>query len=132
MVGAIAFNVTKRIKLEEELYQSEAQFKQAFEHSLIGMALISPEGRWKRVNKSLCQILGYTEAEMKDLNIEDITHPDDLKGSLAILHDLAAGEIEEVKYEKRYIHKNGDPIWVVIAATMLYDSAGKALHYCLR
>ncbi len=129
MVGAVAFNVTKRIKLEEELYQSEAQFKQAFEHSLIGMALISPEGKWKRVNKSLCQILGYTESEMKNLNIGDITHPDDLQGSLTILHDLAAGEIEEVKYEKRYIHKNGNPVWVVIAATMLYDSAGKALHY---
>lgn len=129
MVGAVAFNVTKRIKLEEELYQSEAQFKQAFEHSLIGMALISPGGKWKRVNKSLCQILGYTEAEMKNMNIKDITHPDDLEGSLAILNDLAAGKIEEVKYEKRYMHKNGNPIWVVIAATMLYDSAGKALHY---
>lgn len=129
MVGAVAFNVTKRMKLEEELYQSEAQFKQAFEHSLIGMALISPEGQWKRVNKSLCQILGYTETEMKSMGIKDITHPDDLKGSLSILSDLAAGKIGEVKFEKRYIHKNGSPIWVVIAATMLFDSGGKALHY---
>lgn len=129
MVGAVAFNVTKRVKLEEELYQSETQFKQAFEHSLIGMALISPEGEWKRVNKSLCQILGYTEEEMKAMTIQDITHPDDIKGSLDILNDLAIGNIEEVKYEKRYIHKNGAPIWVVIAATMLYDSSGKPLHY---
>lgn len=129
MVGAVAFNVTKRIKLEEELYRSEAQFKQAFEHSLIGMALISPTGKWKRVNKSLCQILGYTEHEMMKLSIQELTHPDDLKGSLVILENLALGKIEEVKYEKRYIHKNGSPIWVVIAATMLYDSNGKALHY---
>ncbi|WP_316810883.1 PAS domain S-box protein [Pedobacter heparinus] len=129
LVGAVAFNVTKRVKLEEELYQSEAQFKQAFEHSLIGMALISPEGRWEKVNKSLCQILGYTEAEMKALTIQDITYPEDLKGSLAVLNDLAKGEIEEVKYEKRYVHKNGSAIWVVIAATMLYDSNGQPLHY---
>ncbi|WP_316815669.1 PAS domain S-box protein [Pedobacter nyackensis] len=129
MVGAVAFNVTKRIKLEEELYQSEAQFKQAFEHSLVGMALISPEGKWERVNRSLCHMLGYTENEMKLLSVQHLTHPDDLKGSQAILEDLALGKIEEVKYEKRYLHKDGSPIWVVIAATMLYDSTGKALHY---
>lgn len=129
MVGAVAFNVTKRIKLEEELYQSEAQFKQAFEHSLVGMALISPQGKWERVNRSLCQMLGYTEDEMKTLSIQDLTHPEDLIESQSILEDLAVGKIEEVKYEKRYVHKNGSPIWVVIAATMLYDSAGKALHY---
>jgi PAS domain S-box-containing protein len=129
MVGAVAFNVTKRIKLEEELYQSEAQFKQAFEHSLVGMALISPEGKWERVNRSLCQMLGYTEQEMKSLSIQDLTHPDDLKESQTILEDLALGKIEEVKYEKRYLHKNGNPIWVVIAATMLYDSAGEAINY---
>ena len=129
MVGAIAFNITKRKQLEEELYQSEAQFKQAFEHSLIGMALISPEGRWKRVNKSLCQILGYSEKEMKQLSIQDITHPDDLANSVDILNDLATARIGEKKLEKRYVHKNGDAIWVVIAVTMLYDSSGGPLHY---
>lgn len=129
MVGAVGFNVTRRIKLEEELYQSEAQFKQAFEHSLVGMALISPKGKWERVNRSLCQMLGYTEKEMKALSIQELTYPDDLKVSQKILEDLAQGKIEEVKYEKRYLHKGGHPIWVVIAATMLYDSAGKALHY---
>nr|WP_121271003.1 PAS domain S-box protein [Pedobacter schmidteae] len=129
MVGAIAFNVTKSIKLEEELYQSEAQFKQAFEHSLIGMALISPKGKWKRVNKSLCNMLGYTAAEMKRLTIQELTHPNDLMKSIAVLGDLASGRIEEMKYEKRYLHKDGSAIWVVIAATMLYDSVGTPLHY---
>lgn len=129
LVGSVAFNVTKRVKLEEELYQSEAQFKQAFEHSLVGMALIGPDGRWKRVNKSLCQILGYTAAEMKEMTIQDLTHPEDMSTSLDILNNLAQGKIEELKFEKRYIHKNGEPIWVIIASTMLYDSNGKPLHY---
>ncbi|HKG06705.1 MAG TPA: PAS domain S-box protein [Pedobacter sp.] len=129
MVGTVAFNITKRLQLEEELQQSEAQFKQAFEHSLIGMAMISPEGRWKKVNKSLCQILGYTEEELKLLSVQGITHPDDLEHSLDLLHDLAAGKIEEVKYEKRYLHKDGSPIWVIIAATMLFDGSGRPLHY---
>jgi PAS domain S-box-containing protein len=129
MVGAVAFNITKRIRLEEELQQSEAQFKQAFEHSLIGMALISLEGRWKKVNKSLSQILGYSESELKELTIQDITHPDDLLDSISILDRLASGKIAEMKYEKRYVHKDGNSVWVVIAATMLYDSLGRPLHY---
>ncbi|MES2458429.1 MAG: PAS domain S-box protein [Bacteroidota bacterium] len=129
LVGTVAFNITRRLKLEEELQQSEAQFKQAFEHSLIGMAMISPEGKWKKVNKSLCQILGYTEEELKQLSVQQITHADDLGESVDVLRRLAKGEIEEVKYEKRYVHKDGSSIWVIIAATMLYDSKGKPIHY---
>lgn len=129
MVGSVAFNITKRLKLEEELLQSEAQFKQAFEHSMIGMAMISPAGKWKKVNKSLCDILGYTEDELKERSMQDITHPDDIDYSLSLLHRLAEGKIEEVKHEKRYIHKDGSIIWVIIAVTMMYDSTGRPLHY---
>lgn len=129
LVGAIGFNITKHKQLEENLYQSEEQFRQAFEHSLVGMALISPEGCWKRVNASLCLITGYTEQELQSMRIQDITHPDDLPESIAKLIDLANNVTESLKIEKRYIHKNGDIIWVVIAATMLKDSQGRALHY---
>ena len=129
MVGAVAFNITKSKLLEEELFQSEAQFKLAFEHSLIGMALITPEGEWKRVNKSLCEMLGYTEAEMKGLTIQALTHPDDLAKSLMTLQDLGDRKIDKIKYEKRYLHKDGRTIWVVIAATMLYDGSSRPLYY---
>ncbi|AMP98761.1 Sensory transduction histidine kinase [Pedobacter cryoconitis] len=129
LVGAVCFNITKHKQLEENLYQSEEQFRRAFEHSLVGMALISPEGCWKRVNASLCLITGYTEQELQSMCIQDITHPDDLPESIAKLIDLANNVTESLKVEKRYIHKNGDIIWVVIAATMLKDSQGRALHY---
>jgi PAS domain S-box-containing protein len=129
MVGAVAFDITKSKLLEEELFQSETQFKLAFEHSLIGMALITPDGKWKRVNKSLCQMLGYTEAEMKGLTIQGMTHPDDLEKSVMTLDDLSSRKIDKIKFEKRYLHKNGKTIWVVIAATMLYDASGRPLYY---
>lgn len=129
MVGAVAFNITKSKLLEEELFQSETQFKLAFEHSLIGMALITPDGKWKRVNKSLCHMLGYTEGEMKRLSVQNITHPDDLAKSIATLQDLGDRKIDKIKYEKRYLHKDGKTIWVVIAATMLYDGSDKPLYY---
>jgi PAS domain S-box-containing protein len=129
MVGAVAFNITKSKLLEEELFRSETQFKLAFEHSLIGMAQVTPDGRWKRVNKSLCQILGYSEREMKKMTVQAITHPDDRASTAATLNDLCTGKIEKIKYEKRYIHKDGKIIWVIVAATMLYDNSGNPLYY---
>lgn len=105
------------------------QFQQIFENSMIGMALIDMKGNWKRANRSLCQMLGYEEDELKRLNVKDITHPDDMGNTENLIYRLSRGEIEDVKYEKRYRHKDGRYIWVVIAATMLYDSAGKPLHY---
>jgi PAS domain S-box-containing protein len=129
MVGSIAFDITKSTLLREELDKSEAQFKLAFEHSLIGMALISPDGKWKRVNRSLCQMLGYSEQEMKMLTVHDLTHPDDRERSLTLLNELGSGSIERTKFEKRYLHKNGNIIWVIIAATMLYSNEGQPLYY---
>lgn len=129
LVGAVSFNITMHKQLEEDLYQSEEQFRQAFEHSLVGMALIAPDGSWERVNASLCEITGYSEKELQLMSIQDITHPDDLLKSNEKLAELAQNLTKRVKLEKRYIHKNGNIIWVVIAATMLKDSHGKPLHY---
>lgn len=129
MVGSIAFDITKNTLLREKLNKSEAQFKLAFEHSLIGMALINPDGTLKRVNSSLCQMLGYSEQEMTMLSIHDLTYVDDRAKSLSMLNELSTGSIEKVKFEKRYVHHNGNIIWVIIAATMLYDNEGKPLYY---
>ncbi|WP_165501769.1 PAS domain-containing sensor histidine kinase [Pedobacter frigiditerrae] len=129
MVGAIAFDITKSTLLRQELDKSEAQFKLAFEYSLIGMALINPDGRLKRVNRSLCQMLGYTEKEIKKLSVQELTHPDDQEKTFSMLEDFASGKMEQIKYEKRYIHRNGNIIWVIIAATMLHDHNGLPLYY---
>ena len=125
----IAFDITKNTLLKEELHKSEAQFKLAFEHSLVGMALINPDGTLKRVNNSLCLMLGYAEHEMKELSIHELTHPEDRTRSLKMLNELNVGSIERVKFEKRYIHREGHTVWVIIAATMLYDQQGKSLYY---
>lgn len=93
------------------------------------MALISPEGNWERINNSLSEILGYSETELRGHNVKDITYIDDIAENNELLVTLASNVIDKVKVEKRYIHKNGSIIWVVIAATMLKDSKGKPLHF---
>ena len=122
-------NSCKDEQLQEHLYQSENQFNQAFDHSLIGMSIISPEGNWKKINRSLTQILGYTEAELLGRNVKEITHVDDIADNNASLRALAEGNVDKIKIEKRYIHKDGSVKWVVVAATMLYDRDGHPLHF---
>ncbi|HCB01616.1 MAG TPA: hypothetical protein DEP19_04460, partial [Anaerolineae bacterium] len=62
----------------ETHFQSNEIFKNAFEYSAIGMALVSLEGKWLKVNKKICEIVGYSEDELMNLTFQDITHPDDL------------------------------------------------------
>ncbi|MEJ5961037.1 PAS domain S-box protein [Pedobacter immunditicola] len=116
-------------QLKEHLFQSETQFNQAFDHSLIGMSIISPEGHWKRINQSLTQMLGYTEEELIGRHVKEITHTDDIADNNNSLKALAVGNVDKIRVEKRYIHKNGSVIWVVVAATMLNDSEGNPLHF---
>ena len=56
----------------------DSLFQNAFEHAAIGMALVSPDGKWLRVNRSVCEITGYSEEELLQRPFQDITHPDDL------------------------------------------------------
>lgn len=129
LIGAISFDITKTKLLEEELYQSEEQFKQAFEHSQLGMAIVSRKGILVRVNNRFAEMLGYDTKELEGKKINDFTHPGDLALSEHYLLQLQNQVVESVKVEKRYIHKNGDFIWVIVAATMLKDRLGRPLHF---
>src|ERR1044071_558097 len=82
-------------------------FQNAFEHAAIGMALVAPDGKWLRVNRSICEITGYSEEELLQRTFQDITHPDDLDLDLANVKKMLAGKIDTYQMEKRYFHKRG-------------------------
>ena len=71
----------------------DSLFQSAFEFAAIGMALVSPEGKWLRVNRSVCKITGYREAELLERTFQDITHPEDLERDLEYVGKMLAGEI---------------------------------------
>lgn len=77
------------------------------------MALVSLEGRWLKVNKSLCQITGYTEEELLQIDFQRITYPDDLQTDLNYVRQLLNGTISSYQMEKRYICKNGAIVWIL-------------------
>ncbi|MDQ2653617.1 MAG: PAS domain S-box protein [Chloroflexota bacterium] len=111
---------------EAALLESEERFRNAFELSPIGIALVAPNGRWLEVNRALCEILGYSEAELRERTFQDITHPDDLDADLALVQRLYAGEIPSYQMEKRYFRKDGDTIWVLLTASLMHAADGTA------
>jgi PAS domain S-box-containing protein len=100
---------------------TDSLFQNAFEHAAIGMALVAPDGTWLRVNRSVCQITGYTEAELRQRTFQDITHPDDVERDWAHAQKLLAGEIETYQTEKRYFHKSGCTVWVLLSVSLVRD-----------
>src|SRR5215813_4150060 len=118
-------DVTRRERMEEDLRRSEEEFRSLFELSAIGMARVSPEGRYLSVNRKFCQILGYSEQELLQLTLHDVTHPDDRERSAAQLNSSFANEPEEYSIEKRYVRKDGSIIWVLINWTVVHDDEGQ-------
>ena len=100
-------DVTDRKLAESILRESEERFKSAFENAPIGMALLSLEGEWLRVNPSLCDITGYSEDKMLGMGIREIVHSDDIKRDISSLKKLRSGDIKTYRREERYIHKKG-------------------------
>lgn len=121
--------IAEQKRISQALVESEAHFRNAFDYAAIGMALVSPEGNWLRVNRSLSEIVGYSEAELLVSDFQAITHREDLGNDLAELYRLQSGETFTSQLEKRYIHKLGHHVWTSCSASLVRDSKGRALHY---
>lgn len=124
-------HANEQSRISQALQQSEEHFRNAFDHAA-GMALISPDGQWRRVNGSLCHILGYTDEELLRTHFQEMTYPDDLGDDLVHIYQLLEGKIRIDQREKRYIHKLGHPIWVLQSASVARNADGDPLHLILQ
>lgn len=122
-------DISKRADVERALRESEEKFGNAFHHSPHGMAFVSPEGRWLKANRALCEMLGYTEEELLQRRFVDITHPDDIGTDMEQLRRVGAGEIASYHRIKRYFHKDGRLIWVSLAVTAVRNSEGAPIYF---
>ena len=103
---------------KQRLEDSEAQFRTTFEQAAMGCAHLAISGEWLRVNQKLCEIVGYSREELLETTFQNITHPDDLAGDLALVTELLAGTIENYSLEKRYLCKDQSIVWVQITASV--------------
>lgn len=112
-----------------ELEQATKAFRSTFEQASVGIAHVSISGGWLRVNQRLCDIVGYTEAELLSLTFQDITYPGDLDFDLKLMYRLLAGQIPSYSMDKRYLHKNGDIVWINLDVSLVRDDHGAPQYF---
>ncbi|QRX81701.1 PAS domain S-box protein [Glaciimonas sp. PAMC28666] len=122
-------DVTERRLAQLALHASEEHFRGAFENASLGMTIADMDGRWIKVNRSFCAMLGYTESELLSKISLDLTHPDDVQITVAQTTQLRSGKLNHFHLEKRYIHRDGHSVWVILSLTLLHDAQGTALQY---
>lgn len=127
MIGAMQ-DITNKKKLENELRQSEEQFKGAFEHSPVGMSIVDIDGNYIEVNDRLCEMLGYSNKEMKLLTFQEITYYKDLKADLDFKADLDSGKISNFSFEKRFVHKKKSIVWAHISVSLVKNSKNEIYY----
>lgn len=118
LYGTIQDVTEKKIR-EEALWESEEAFRNNFMYAGIGMALVATDGAWLQVNRTLCGILGYSESELMKLTFQDVTHPEDIDKDLALLNEVIDGVRDHYQMEKRYFHKNGNLIHVILSVSVV-------------
>jgi PAS domain S-box-containing protein len=122
-------DITKRKRLEEVLKENEERFRSTFEQAAIGIAHVSPEGRFLRVNQHFCDIVGYKREEMLAHTFQEITHQDDLDVDLEYVRRLESREIQTYSMEKRYFKKNGSIVWVNLTVSLVRETSGEPKYF---
>lgn len=107
----------------------EERFRNAFEHAVIGMALLGLDGRFLTVNPSLCGIAGYTAQELLATNFQAITHPDDLANDLEEMRQMLDGDILSYEVERRLTMRRGGEAWVLLSVSLVRDDAGVPQYF---
>jgi PAS domain S-box-containing protein len=116
-------------RVAERLRESEERFRGTFEQAAVGIAHVAPDGRWLRVNRRLCDIVGYTERELRARTFQDITHPDDLDKDLGYVRDMLDGKIQTYAMEKRYYRKDGSVVWIDLTVSLVREPSGRPKYF---
>ncbi len=128
-LALLAFNrklASQVRKRTADLTASEQHFRAFFEMASVGVAQVDAcTGRYQRINKKYCEIVGYDHDELLKLTFTDITHPEDLDHDLLHVEKLLAGELSEFTIEKRYIRKDGNIVWVYLTVSPLWTAGGR-------
>ena len=126
---AIARDVTRHERDGGALREAKELFKSAFDNAPIGVAVVGLDGRFLRVNRSLCEMLGLAEEELLSTTFQKITHPDDLDASMANVRRVMEGKIDRYSLEKRYVGAGGRTVWVSLSVSLVRDQGGKPLYF---
>lgn len=109
--------------------QSDELFHEIFSRAAVGIAQIGLSGEWLHVNSRYCEMLGYSEAELRTKTLEELTHPDDRDADLAARQQLLASDISSHIVEKRCIRKDGKILWGRLHRSLVRDSGNRPKYF---
>ncbi len=122
-------DITAQKQAQQELLRSEERFRYTFDKAAVGIAHVTQDGRFLRINERFCQIVGYSEAQMLTKTFQEITHPEDLIQDKRYVQDLLAGKLQTYNMEKRYFRKNGSIVWVLLTVSLMRDEEGQEDYF---
>ena len=125
----VAQDVTEQRAASEQLRRVEERLRSTFEHAPIGMAITGLDGKWIKVNRALCDIVGYSEAELLARSFREISHPDDLEADTQLVNDLLVGKLARGTSTKRYVRKDGTVRDVRLNVSLLRTAEGAPQHF---
>jgi PAS domain S-box-containing protein len=130
LVGAINMlvDITDRKRAEAQLRDREQRLSAFFSTAALGVAVLTPDAKFEQVNDTFCRIVGYSRAELTQMDCATLTHPEDIPLMNQKLEALLAGRIPRFEIEKRYVRKGGTEIWVQNSVSVTRDNAGNAVN----
>ncbi|TAN41600.1 MAG: PAS domain S-box protein [Nitrospirae bacterium] len=114
---------------KENTMEREELFSATFEQAAVGIAHMAPDGQWLRVNRKLCDIVGYSRDELIKLTFQDITFPADLETDLEYVRQMLADEIKTYSMEKRYIRKDKSIVWINLTVSLVRKHSGEPEYF---
>lgn len=126
---ALLEEIEARKESERALLESEEKYRAIFEQAPVGIAHIGLDGKWSKTNRKFAQIVGYSAEELALLSYADLTHPDDLTHSYEQVKRVIEDNTASISYEKRYIRKDGEFVWVNVTRSAIRSQSGNTLYY---
>jgi len=112
---------------QNALLTSEDKFKHVFDYSVSGKSITQISGEME-VNQAFCDMLGYSRSELINRKWQELTYPEDVALTQAMVDSLMTGEKEMVRFTKRYLHKNGSIVWADVGTALRRDPDGQPLY----
>ncbi len=126
---SIVSDVTEARRAEEALRESGERFRILFDESAVGTVVATPDGRYVHANQAFHDFLGYTESELLGKTIQSITHSEDWEATSVAIHQALTSGPRILRFEKRYLHKDGQVRWGEVSATLICDTEGKPSYF---
>jgi len=114
---------------ENRIEELAKDFLTTFDQAAVGIAHVGLDGAWLKVNNKLCEIVGYSREALLMTDFQTITHEEDLNLDLQHVQELIEGQADNYSMEKRYIHKNGQIIWVLLTVAIVRNEDGSNSHF---